>query len=82
MEPTLREGDLLLIDLRQTKVTDDAIYVLSLDGRLLAKRLQLAVGGTIYIRSDNPVYKELTVSKDNTEDLHVIGRVIWIGRRV
>jgi phage repressor protein C with HTH and peptisase S24 domain len=82
MEPTVREGDLLLIDLRQTQVTDDAIYVLSLDGRLLAKRLQLAVDGTIYIRSDNPVYKELTVSKDNTEDLHVIGRVIWIGRRV
>lgn len=82
MEPTVKEGDLLLIDHRQNQVIEDAIYVLRMDDHLIAKRLQRALDGTIYIRSDNPVYKELTVTKDNLADLHVIGRVIWFGRRI
>ena len=37
MEPTVKEGDLLLIDHRQNQVVEDAIYVLRLDDRLIAK---------------------------------------------
>ena len=39
MEPTVKEGDLLLIDHRQNQVVEDAIYVLRLNDRLIAKRL-------------------------------------------
>lgn len=82
MEPTIREGDLLLIDHTQDQVTEDAIYVLRHDGLLIAKRLQKALDGTIYIRSDNTIYKELTVSKDNLADLRIVGRVVWFGRKI
>ena len=82
MEPTLREGDILLIDLRQKQVADDGIYVLRLDDRLMTKRLQRLIDGAIIIMSDNPIYQKQTVKKDAASDLAVIGRAVWVGRRI
>jgi phage repressor protein C with HTH and peptisase S24 domain len=82
MEPTLREGDLILVDLRQCQVHDDAVYVLRLDDRLMAKRLQRNFDGAVFIMSDNPVYEKLIVPKTSVADLHIIGRAVWVGRKI
>lgn len=82
MEPTLRAGDLIMVDLRENRVGEDAIYILRFDGLLIAKRLQRMLDGNIHIRSDNPAYKEQVVSKSATADIHIIGRAVWVGRRI
>ncbi len=82
MEPTLKDGDLLLVDTSQKDVVEDGIYVLRLNNHLLAKRLQRLTDGTIIIKSDNPAYESETVPKDAAEALHVIGRVVWTGRKI
>ncbi|ABK45851.1 putative phage repressor [Magnetococcus marinus MC-1] len=82
MEPTLRGGDMLLLDLRRVEVRDDAIYVLRLENHLIVKRAQRMLDGTILIRSDNPIYKEQSASPEQARQLCVIGRVVWVGRRI
>lgn len=82
MEPSLRQGDLLLIDHNQNQVIRDSIYILRMDGLLLAKRLQRMIDGTVLIRSDNPAYKEQAIPKESTPDLHIIGRAVWVGRKI
>lgn len=82
MEPTLSSGDLLLLDKSEYKVRDDAIYVISVNGALLVKRVQLLLDGTVVIRSDNPAYQPQIVKQPDIEQLKIVGRVVWIGRRV
>jgi transcriptional regulator with XRE-family HTH domain len=80
MHPTIQDGDLLLIDLSQHQITTDAIYVLRLDEQfLIAKRVQRMYDGTIHVLSDNAAYATQIVQ---ASDIHVVGRVIWYGRRL
>ncbi|MDT8422090.1 MAG: helix-turn-helix transcriptional regulator [Desulfuromonadales bacterium] len=76
MEPTLADGDVLLIDIHQVNIVDGAIHVLRNNGGLLIKRLQLGLGGQVIVRSDNPIYSALETTRDQ---LDVVGLVVWRG---
>ncbi len=82
MEPTLSNGDMILVDTGTRKVEDNAIYVLRYNGALMVKRIQRKVDGTLIIKSDNIVYEPETVEGDAVDQLHVVGRVVWSGRRM
>lgn len=84
MIPTLDHGDMLLVDIRhRNSMTIDGIYVLQFDGTLLVKRLQRLLSNMIEITSDNPVYKPMSVRLDDLPtDFTIVGRVVWMGRRV
>lgn len=79
MEPTLSDGDILLVDLGQTDIVDGAIHVIRNDGHLLAKRLQLAFNDKVIVRSDNTIYRELEIDR---ADLKVVGRAVWGGGKM
>jgi phage repressor protein C with HTH and peptisase S24 domain len=80
MAPTLREGDLALADLRETRARIDGVYVLREQNDLVIKRLQRRrFGAALTIRSDNPAYEPIGVSPDV---VNVVGRVIWVGKTV
>lgn len=82
MEPTLRAGDLILVDRRRTNVDREGIYVMSMDDALLVKRLQRHPGGRIVASSDNASYHPFDVDlKARHDGLAIIGRVVWTGRR-
>lgn len=81
MEPTIRAGDLLLVDRGVNEVEDDAIYIIILDGHLMVKRLQRFIGGVVSVKSDNAAYVEQTLNADELAAYAIIaGRVRWIGR--
>lgn len=81
MEPTLRDGDTVLIDTAVRAPREDAIYVLRYDGLLQAKRIRTdPVSRTITIISENPLYPPL--ANVRAADIRIAGRVIWIGRKV
>lgn len=84
MEPTLRPGDVILVNHRDQSQTRDGIYVLRLDGALLVKRLQRLPGGVIKVTSDNLSYAPFEVATRDLEgeDMAIIGRVVWAGRRM
>jgi phage repressor protein C with HTH and peptisase S24 domain len=81
MEPTLSEGDVLLVALGE-EIREDGIYVLNRDGGVIVKRLQTTITGELYIRSDNPRYAEERVPKFMLEHVRVAGRAVWLGRRI
>ena len=81
MEPTLRTGDVVLVDFSVDRLRDDSIYVIEMEGEVQVKRLQRLLGGAV-IRSDNPAYQPITLDKDQVEQLRVIGRVRWFGRTI
>lgn len=82
MTPTLRPGDMLLIDLSGSAVREDAIYAIHNDGGLVVKRVQKLCDGSIVIKSDNPAYQNQTVEKERLETVRIVGRVVWVGRRL
>ena len=82
MSPTIRDGSLGLVDMRQQRVNENGIYVLILDNRLVTKRLQSDFSGGIYIRSDNPAIREQHLTPEQAESLDIFGRVIWVGGEI
>jgi len=78
MEPTLRDGDEILVDCspRQPR---DGIHVLRVDGALLVKRLAFGKPGTIVLISDNKAYDPVELTPREVE---IVGRVVWKGGRL
>jgi phage repressor protein C with HTH and peptisase S24 domain len=82
MEPTLSDGDVVLLDMTTKSVLDGSIYALQLNGGLLVKRIQRKLDGSVVVKSDNPRYDQEEVSEDKADRLKIIGRVVWVGRRL
>lgn len=82
MEPSLSEGDVVLLDMTTRSVLDGSIYALQLNGGLLVKRIQRMLDGSLVVKSDNARYDTEIVSEENAERLKIIGRVVWVGRRL
>ena len=80
MEPTITDGDVILIRLKNGEAPRDGLYVLRLDGGLFVKRLQFDLGG-VRIISDNPLYKSRDLSKTELAELDLVGRVVWAGKK-
>ncbi len=85
MEPTLCEGDIVLVQKRGTEPLRDGIHVLRMANSLHVKRVQFLPGGKIEVTSDNPAYKAFTIDlTDEAEasQVELVGRVIWCGKRM
>lgn len=81
MNPTLVEGDHVLVDFTQVTPRADGIFVIRYDDAVQVKRVALhPVSMLVTVRSDNPVYPEWPDLP--TSALDIVGRVIWLGRRV
>jgi phage repressor protein C with HTH and peptisase S24 domain len=81
MEPNLYSGDIVLVDGNRNFVDlHGGIYAIYVDDSIMIKRIQLIFNEKkLKIISDNTRYEPIIVSPD---DIHVIGKVIWIGREI
>lgn len=84
MEPTIRCGDLLLVDQnKKLQLKRNGVYLVNLDGGLLVKRVEWLMDGSVVIRGDNTIVsREQTLSSTDLEKLHILGRVVWVGRKI
>lgn len=79
MQPTILDGDMVMIDRSQRSIREqDAIWALTVGEIAMIKRIRVR-GARVVIQSDND-----RVSDDDVhhEEVNVVGRVIFIGRRV
>lgn len=80
MEPTLLDDDHVLVDRTKVNLSYDGLFVLRFDDALHVKRIgRSAHVGNVLVISDHPAYRDLDMPKT---DLNVIGRVLWMGRKV
>ena len=80
MEPTLHEGDLVIVDTAKTEAHIAGIYAVSVKGkRPFIFRLQPVHDGQVHLTSDNSKYKPVTVK---SEDIKIVGKVIFTLRQL
>lgn len=76
MEPTIRNGDTVLIDLGQKQIVDGDIFLVRDSGASLLKRVQRQLGGKLRLVCDNPNYPVVECREASVE---IMGRVVWRG---
>lgn len=83
MEPTIADGDVLLIDRASTEPRSGKVYAIQRpDGSISVKRLVQTFAGGWVVRSDNPdktLYPDEPISADDLQQIEIIGRSVWGG---
>ena len=85
MEPTLRAGDLVLVDTNSRDLEDieHGVYMFKLDDRILIKRLQYHAGKTLRVLSDNSAYEAFSIEMTvKPSGLSIMGKVVWCGHKL
>ncbi|WP_321532307.1 XRE family transcriptional regulator [uncultured Desulfuromonas sp.] len=81
MEPTIKDGSLLLVDTREKEVST-GIYVIRLSGELIAKRVIVhPLDKSITVKSDNDTYPSIVAKADQVGMLEFVGKVVWFGQK-
>lgn len=81
MLPALAHGDDILVDAADgADRLRDGIYVLRADDALMVKRVAIRPDGGLSVLSDNPAYPSWP--DFDRARLHLVGRVLWAGRRL
>ena len=78
MEPSLRDGDEILVD-RRPRGWRDGVHVVRCHDALLVKRIDLSAPGRVVLRSDNPAYPPLSLAP---AEVSLVGRVVWKSGRL
>jgi len=81
MEPELKNGDTVLIDLVQKAILAGAIYAVGLDDTIMVKRLEKRPDKLVLL-SDNKDYPPIYFEGEEINNVHIIGKVIWICREI
>jgi len=83
MEPTLEEGDLMLVAMSNDKSSfKDGINVIRINGEMYVKRLQKDfVSDAIEVKSDNKEYETKVIAPDFNGDFEIIGRLLRVLQR-
>jgi phage repressor protein C with HTH and peptisase S24 domain len=79
MQPTVQDGDMVMIDRAQRSIREqDAIWALTVGDIAMIKRIRVR-GEIVHILSDND---RVPPDQAHHEEVNVVGRVIFIGRKV
>jgi phage repressor protein C with HTH and peptisase S24 domain len=80
MMPTILDDDDVLVNRADHAIRQqDRIWALGYGELGMIKRVRRLPSGLFQLNSDNPAVTPVEATED---ELHVVGRVIWIGRRV
>jgi phage repressor protein C with HTH and peptisase S24 domain len=81
MDPTITDGDAVLIDCSKKQVLAGSMYALRFKNAVMVRRLQPIGAARIKVMSDNKLYDSYEIDLE-TGHIEIIGQVIWIGREV
>lgn len=74
MEPEIRNGATVMIDLGRRSIKNNCIFALGLGDTISIKELEMLPGGRVRVISKNPQYPAYEA---DIKDLRIIGQVIW-----
>ena len=73
LESLLNDNDIIFVDISKKDCSRDGIYAINTEDGLLVKRVQKLTDGTYDIISDNDIYNNYAISRD---ELTIYGKVI------
>ena len=76
MEPTIRDGDIVVIDRSVRTIDRDGLYLFTFGDETFIKRIQ-RMPKALSVNSDNKLYKPWEIKPNEATELHVHGRVLW-----
>lgn len=82
MEPTIFDGDILLLNfsIDRSAVDGGGVFVITVDGSLLVKRLQVTLDGHVLVLSDNDNYETEKVTREYADERMIVhAQVVWSG---
>lgn len=86
MEPTIHDGDTLLVDTAQDKLgaIRDGVYALQFAGFYTVRRLRRMLGGSIEVSCDAPTVRGTDTISPGSSSARILGRVVyvWHGARL
>ncbi len=75
MEPTFYEGDTVVINLADTRLTDNGVFAINYDGEAVVKRVSRDVGEW-WLMSDNPDQRKYYRRMCKGAECIVVGRIV------
>ena len=79
MEPTLEDGDYALVDPDNIDYVKNKIYVVTYNDESFIKRIVMdSKSKIIMLKSDNPEYEDILITKDMQVYLKIEGRVVQV----
>ncbi len=79
MEPTIRNGALLLVDNSSRAIRNDGVYAFRMDDALFIKRVQTQMTGGVLLLSDNAAYPPQSIDDLGKVQFEILGQVRWVG---
>lgn len=80
MMPTILDGDHVLVERTENEIDrQDAIWAIVYSGFIMLKRVRRLPDGTFRLLSDNPAISPIDASEG---EIIIVGRVVWIGRKM
>lgn len=81
MSGRIEKGDLILIDLRETAVSNDDMFAIMVAGRLRLRWIRQDLDGNYVIQAERrEYYPDDVVSPEKLKALHILGRVRMIAQ--
>lgn len=82
MQPTIDNGDQLLVDLSKKEIQGNHIYLVQNGGSVWVKRVRMEWDGIELISDNKDEYKSIKISAEEAQSLQVIGQVVHIGHKL
>lgn len=80
MDPTIKDSDTIMVDTSRKKIgMQDQIWALTVAGAGMVKRIRPLPEAKVMVISDNPLVPDQVY---DSEDVYVVGKVVWIGRKM
>lgn len=78
MEPTLEDGSHIVVNQASKQPIDGRIFVIRNGNSLLVKYVQMQIGGTILLISENDFYPPITLKPEDLEcdNIEILGEVV------
>ncbi|MDH4101079.1 MAG: S24 family peptidase [Nitrospirota bacterium] len=82
MAPAIDDGDAILVDTHQKTIEKEGIYLLQVNGTIIARRIQVMMDGTLRATCDNPLYTTQIIDQAEMTAMQIVGKVVWVGKKI
>lgn len=82
MEPNIYHGDTVLIDQSATEIKNDSVMAVGYEDSIYIKRMHKNNAGGVDLLSDNADYSPIQIYGDELQSFRVIGKLVWLCRKV